>query len=174
MCQPEAWALPALCHAVVARYLERFDVGRTTWVTTLALTTALMIYLKALGVWVLFAGVALVCRIVRDQAFMIYMDAQTAHQLSTLTLCVLCELIIVCFVRWTGPTPVQALLIGLLWLLRTVMAEVVFVHYVLGTSWQAIRADYNLWHGRLEACVLVIQAVSPYLLTKRGPTASRW
>jgi hypothetical protein len=102
------------------------------------------------------------------------MEAQTAHQLSTLTLCVLCELIIVRFVRWTGPTPVQALLIGLLWLLRTVMAEVVFVHYVLGTSWQAIGADYNLWHGRLAACVLVIQAVSPYLLTKRGPTASRW
>jgi hypothetical protein len=95
------------------------------------------------------------------------MEAQTAHQLSTLTLCVLCELIIVRFVRWTGPTPVQALLIALLWLLRTVMAEVVFVHYVLGTSWQAIGADYNLWHGRLAACVLVIQAVSPYLLTKR-------
>ena len=82
------------------------------------MTMTTMIYLKALGVWVLFAGGALACRIVRDHAFMVHMGAQRAHQLSTLTLCVLCELIIVRFVRWPGPTPVQALLIGLLWLLR--------------------------------------------------------
>jgi len=119
----------------------------------LAMTLTTMIYLQALGVWGLFAGVALVCRIIRDHAFMIYMSAQTAHQLSTLTVCVLCELLIVCFVRWTGPTPVQALLIGLLWLLRTVLAEVVFVHYVLGTSWHTLGADYNLWRGRLGAFV---------------------
>jgi len=131
-----------------------------------------MIYLKALGVWVLFAGAALVCRMLLDQSFMVYMGVQRAHQLSTLTLCVLCELIIVRFVRWTGPTPVQALLIGLLWLLRTVLADVVFVHYVLGTSWSALVADYNLWRGRLGALVFVIQAVSPYLLAKRAPCFS--
>jgi len=106
-----------------------------------------MIYLKALGVWVLFAGAALVCRMVLDQSLMVY------------------------FVRWTGPTPVQALLIGLLWLLRTVLADVVFVHYVLGTSWSALVADYNLGRGR-GALVFVIQAVSPYLLTKRAPCFS--
>lgn len=132
----------------------------------------IMIYLKALGVWLLFAGVALLCGIVRDQTLMIYIGAQRAHQMSTLTLGVLCALIIVRFVRWAEPTPTQALLIGLLWLLRTIMAEVVFVHYVLGTSWSALGADYNLWRGRLGAFVLVIQAVSPYLLAKRAPCCS--
>ena len=66
----------------------------------------------------------------------------------------------------------QALLIGLLWLLRTVLADVVFVYYVLGTSWSALVADYNLGRGRLGALVFVIQAVSPYLLTKRAPCFS--
>ena len=134
------------------------------------MTLTAMIYLRALGVWVLFTGVAFVCRIIRDQLLMHCMDAQRAHQLSTLTLCVLCELIIIRFVRWTQPTPVQALLIGLLWLLWTVMTEVVFVHYVLGTSWHALGVDYNLWRGRLGAFVCVIQAVSPYFLTRRAPS----
>ena len=157
---------------VVPRSGSTLPEGHHSFVETLTMLMTTMIYLKALGVWVLFAGAALVCRMVLDQGLMVYMGIQRAHQLSTLTLCVLCELIIVRFVRWTGPTSVQALLIGLLWLLRTVLADVVFVHYVLGTSWSALVADYNLWRGRLGALVFVIQAVSPYLLTKRAPCFS--
>ena len=145
---------------------------RHAWVATLTVTMTTMIYLKALGVWGLFVGAGLVCRTIRDQLFLMYIGTQKAHQLSTLILCVLCALIIVRFVRWTGPTPTQALLIGLLWLLRTVIADVVFVHYVLGSSWSALGADYNLWRGRLGALVLVIQALSPYLFTKRAPCFS--
>jgi hypothetical protein len=64
--------------------------GHHSFVETLTMLMTTMIYLKALGVWVLFAGAALVCRMVLDQSLMVYMGVQRAYQLSTLTLCVLC------------------------------------------------------------------------------------
>jgi hypothetical protein len=131
-----------------------------------------MIYLKALGVWVLFAGAALVCRIVLDQSLMVYMSVQRAHQLSTLTLCVLCELIIVRFVRWTGQRQCKRC---------SLVSSGCCV-----PSWRMWCACIRCWAhrgvpllrtttsgaGDWGALVFVIQAVSPYLLTKRAPCFS--
>src|SRR5262245_42986707 len=114
-----------------------------------------MIYLKALVVWGLFLAVTLASDVMREQILLPYVGERIAYDISTIAVCLLCLGIIGWFVRWTTPTTVQALLIGLLWLCRTVLAQVVFVHYVLGRPWAVLMADYNMLHGRLGSFVIL-------------------
>ena len=57
----------------------------------------------------------------------------------------------------------QAIAIGGLWLIMTVLFEFIFGHYVMGHAWETLLRDYNLFKGRVWLLVLVWTAVAPYL-----------
>src|SRR5215470_2310332 len=69
------------------------------------------------------------------------------------------------FLERVGDPDARALLaVGLLWLVLTVAFEFLFGHYVSGTSWRSLLADYDLRRGRLWPLVLLTVLVAPWLL----------
>ncbi|WP_145080095.1 hypothetical protein [Aureliella helgolandensis] len=70
-------------------------------------------------------------------------------------------------IRWIGARrPNELLLVGLLWLVLTVVFEVLFGRFVVGLPWQRIWADYNLTQGGLMPLGLLVLLFSPMLVSK--------
>jgi len=57
-------------------------------------------------------------------------------------------------------------MIGLLWLVLTLLFEFIFGHFVAGKSWQDIAQVFNVKKGDLFLLVLVVTAISPWLAAK--------
>jgi hypothetical protein len=62
-----------------------------------------------------------------------------------------------------SPAPGALVRIGCLWLALTLGFEFLFGHFVVGASWQALLADYDLAHGRLWPLVLLATALAPWV-----------
>lgn len=101
---------------------------------------------------------------IREKAYGKLMGELTAHQLSTLAGLILFGVYI-----WmlTGLFRIessrQALLIGSIWLLMTVVFEFVFGHYVMGHPWDKLLNDYNILKGRVWSLMLIWTFVAPYI-----------
>jgi len=62
----------------------------------------------------------------------------------------------------------------LIWVVLTVVFEVIFGRLVMRSSWERIRSDYDLAHGGLLPIGLVALAGSPLVAARlRGIDASR-
>jgi len=61
----------------------------------------------------------------------------------------------------------NAIMIGILWILMTVAFEFLAGHYLFGTSWEKIIADYNIARGRIWILVLVATLISPILAANK-------
>ena len=57
----------------------------------------------------------------------------------------------------------EAWRIGGLWVVLVLAFEFLAGHYVFGTPWSELLADYNVLRGRIWPLVLVITAVAPYV-----------
>jgi len=57
----------------------------------------------------------------------------------------------------------RAVGMGIFWLCLTLCFELGFFHYVMGTSWERLAADYRFWEGRLWVLVLLADLSFPYL-----------
>jgi hypothetical protein len=79
------------------------------------------------------------------------------------------------FVRWLQASRFSQLLyVGLLWLLLTVVFEMVLGRLILGYSWSQIAADYNLLQGGLMPIGLVLLTLAPFISAKiRGVLPDR-
>ena len=101
---------------------------------------------------------------VREKTYGRVMSELSAHQLSTLT-----GLLFFGVYTWilTGvyriQSAAQALIIGTMWVIMTILFEFFFGHYVIGHSWQRLLHDYNLRQGRIWLLVLVWTVLAPYL-----------
>jgi hypothetical protein len=86
-----------------------------------------------------------------------------AHQLSTVTLLILFSAYIwVVIRRWPPASGRQAWLIGLLWLVLTLIFEFGFGRFG-GRSWASLLQEYNLLAGRVWLFIPAWVAVAPYL-----------
>ena len=114
--------------------------------------------------WIGMVVLAILNGIMRESLYKQYMHELTAHQVSTLILLILFGIYV-----WflTGLRPLesakQALLIGVMWCLMTVVFEFVFGHYVAGHTWSKLFQDYNLVKGRLWSLVLIWTTIAPYI-----------
>ncbi len=101
--------------------------------------------------------------ILREAIIKKWVDSQTAHQLSTITLLLLFAGYIAWVVRRFPPQDsAQAIWVGLIWLLLTLTFEFGFGRY-RGNSWDVLLADYNILKGRLWVLIPLWVAVAPYL-----------
>lgn len=57
-------------------------------------------------------------------------------------------------------------LIGLQWVVMTLLFEVLFGHYVMGSSWSDISQVFNPMKGDLFILVLLVSLFSPLLVAK--------
>jgi hypothetical protein len=73
--------------------------------------------------------------------------------------------------RLEAPTHRKLLAISGAWLALTVAFEFLFGHYVMGESWAALLANYNILRGRLWPLILVSLVLAPFCWVK--PSSAR-
>jgi hypothetical protein len=108
----------------------------------------------------------------RQAVFTSVMPELRAHQLSTLIGSVLMGLFIWLVIRrWPPASDRQALLIGLVWLLLTVMFEF-FMGVVLAPKpLSQVLHDYNLLAGRVWVLFLIWLTLAPWVFFRLRPAA---
>jgi hypothetical protein len=97
----------------------------------------------------------------REFIFKKYTGELTAHQLSTFSLLLLFAI----YIRMPPVSANQAILVGLFWLVLTLLFEFGFGRF-RGNSWETMFADYNLLKGRLWILIPVWIAIAPYVFFK--------
>jgi hypothetical protein len=122
-----------------------------------------IIFIYMVG-WFGMVILSIVNGIIREKAYGQSMSELSAHQLSTLIAIIFFGLYIF---TMTGIFKIQsakqALVIGGIWLIMTIIFEFVFGHYVAGHSWSKLLSDYHILDGRVWILVLIWIFVAPYL-----------
>ena len=114
--------------------------------------------------WIGMVVLAILNGAVREKIYGPFMQELSAHQLSTFT-----GLIIFGLYIWalTGIYPIessiQAVLIGGMWVIMTILFEFIFGHFVMRHPWSKLFHDYNLLKGRVWLLVLIWTAIAPYV-----------
>jgi len=96
---------------------------------------------------------------------------QSAHVVSTITLCGLILILTWVTNPWIGPgTMKTAFSVGVLWFALTVSFEFLAGHYVFKHPWEKLLAVYNLSRGRVWILVLVTTLLAPLLVERMRGT----
>ena len=124
--------------------------------------------------WIGMVAIAILNGAIREKAYGPFMGELSAHQLSTFIIILLFGAYIwVLTGTYPIESPTQALIIGVMWLVMTVIFEFVFGHFVMGHPWSRLLQDYNLFKGRVWSLVLIWASVAPYLFYRiRSRTAA--
>ncbi|MEJ2422030.1 MAG: hypothetical protein P8018_10045 [Acidobacteriota bacterium] len=127
--------------------------------------------MKVLGsyafAWFGLAVVAVLNGILRVESYGRFMGELAAHQISTLVAILVLGALIWFLTGWVRiQSPAQAVAIGLMWLVMTVLFEFGFGHFAAGHSWSKLLADYNLLKGRLWPLLLVWIAAAPSVFVR--------
>jgi len=101
--------------------------------------------------------------IIREAVYKKAVGDLTAHQISTFTLMILFAVYIRYFlVKFPPASATEAISIGVLWVVLTLLFEFGFGRY-RGNSWATLLGEYNLFQGRLWILIPVWVLVAPYL-----------
>jgi hypothetical protein len=123
-----------------------------------------MLLLRASIVWLVMIAVETIHGILRTLFLVPLVGDLPARQIGVPIGVLLVFLIAFLFVRWLGAnTRLQLVAVGLLWVVLTVLFEIVLGRLVLGLSWDRISEDYDITRGGFMGLGLVIMAVSPLL-----------
>ena len=126
-----------------------------------------MLFLQAVGVWLILLIAAVVNGTVRQKCIAAILDEHPAHIVSTILLAIIIFIIASLFVRAKGIKKSSTLLfIGGLWVLLTVGFEFLFFHYAAGVPWSRLLADYNIMKGRIFPLVLLSSLLSPLIASR--------
>ncbi len=117
--------------------------------------------------WIPGIPIAIANGFLREMVYTQMMNGLHAHQLSAASFIVLFGAYVWLILLWLKPeSGPEAVRIGLLWLVLTVVFEFGFGHYVMGHPWQHLFHDYNIAAGRLWVIVLFWIAASPWILNR--------
>ncbi|MFZ3387543.1 hypothetical protein [Buttiauxella gaviniae] len=130
---------------------------------------------KYFAYWFVLLFIAIASGALRDLAYGKYLSELRAHQLSTLIAMILLGAAIGFFIRYYPPvSKIQAIAIGMFWMLLTVAFEFLFFHFIAGYSWAALLANYNIQKGRLWPILLLWVAIAPYLFFRLRAIYNRY
>ena len=119
--------------------------------------------LKHFLLWLPMIAIAFANATLRELFFIKHFSDLRAHQLSTLTLMLLCAIYIwLVFPKLNIQNAPQALFIGLVWLLLTVAFEF-SLGRLTNKSWDYLLRDYNILAGRIWLLFLLCLFLLPYL-----------
>jgi len=123
--------------------------------------------LKYTLVWLLMPFIGILNGTIREFGYKKYMSELLAHQVSCLTGIFLFGLFVWALsLKWKIQSTNQALIIGLIWFVLTILFEFVFGYYVMEHPWSRLFNDYNLLAGRLWIIVLLFTSLAPYIFFK--------
>ena len=117
---------------------------------------------RALAVWFGLLVLAFANGALRELALVPALGDTYAHALSSVTLAATILLLAWVTIVWIHPaSDADAWTIGALWLALTLAFEFLAGHYVFGTPWRDLLADYNVAAGRIWVLVLLTTAAAP-------------
>jgi hypothetical protein len=120
--------------------------------------------LRATLVWLVLVVLALLNGTFRHRFVAPRLGETAGHVMSTLLLSSLILITAWLTTPWIRPvTDRAAWAAGALWLLPTIAFEFVAGHYLFGSSWQRLLADYNPLRGRVWPLVLLTTLIAPVL-----------
>lgn len=113
--------------------------------------------------WLPMIVIAFANATLRELVFVKHFSEFRAHQLSTITLIVLCSIYVSFVFRLLNvQNSKQAFLIGFVWVLLTVAFEF-SLGRLTSKSWQYLFQDYNLFAGRIWLLFLMVLFLLPYI-----------
>lgn len=121
--------------------------------------------LKYIWAWFPMVIIAIMNGFFREKFLTNYFNSLQAHQLSSVSMIILLGVYIwIVFKIFFPASAYQSILIGLIWLLFTVIFEFLFGHYAMGNSWNKLLSDYNILEGKVWVFVLIWIAMAPYII----------
>lgn len=132
------------------------------------------IYTKALITWALFIPIAITNGIIREITYKTIIGESSAHLVSTLIAGLTFILLTYFMLRHQVLNKRNSLLflIGIFWVLMTILFEFIFGHYIDKQPWERLFFDYNIFKGRVWGLFLILISIS-LLLIKRIQQARR-
>jgi hypothetical protein len=119
---------------------------------------------RATLIWLTILIVAIANGALREGLLKPRLGDSSAHVLSTILLSVAVFVITRMTLRWIGPSGLRdGWTIGVYWVALTVAFEFLAGHYLFGTPWPVLLADYRIWEGRLWILVLASTLLAPVL-----------
>ena len=121
-----------------------------------------MLLAKAFGVWLVMLIAAFVNGAIRETLIVPRMGDQIGHIVGVIGLSSAVFVIAYVFVKTLGTLPSSTLLlVGLFWLVLSLLFEFGFFHYVMHEPWEKLWADYNVFRGRILIVVWLTTLFSP-------------
>jgi hypothetical protein len=100
--------------------------------------------------WFVLMIVAIINGILRQAIYTDLLGELSAHQVSTVTGILLVFLAVWLINKiWRIESHRQAIFIGLIWFVMTILFEFGFGHYVMNHPWERLVHDYNIIAGRI-------------------------
>jgi hypothetical protein len=123
--------------------------------------------MRAFAVWLLIVLVAVINGGIRQALISPRTGDTVGHAISTIMLCAAILLLCSVTIGWMQPaTRREVWRIGALWATLTLSFECLAGHYVFGTPWRQLLADYNVFRGRIWVLVLITTAIGPWLAAR--------
>jgi hypothetical protein len=118
-------------------------------------------------IWLVLLVIAVTAGIARTLLLEPRVGEQLGHVIGTALVIVVFSTVIWLTFDWVSPLadPLNAWVIGLGWVMATMLFEFLFGHYVDGAPWSRLVADYNVLRGRLWILVPLTLLFVPVLET---------
>jgi hypothetical protein len=124
-------------------------------------------FIRSFLVWLVFVPLAILNGVVRDVALAPLLGDSVARAISSLSLSVLIFCTTVLFVHRLGVgTKRGYVIVGLFWLLLTLLFEFSFFVLVMGHPLDELLRDYDIFQGRIWVLVLAATFLSPLLASR--------
>lgn len=122
--------------------------------------------MRFLLVWFGFVPVAILNGIVRENFYGRMVGELLAHQISTVIASVAFILLAFVLLRneVIGLSKGRLMVMGLVWVVMTILFEFGFGHYVVGHSWDKLVMDYDLTKGRVWSLFLLSSWLTPMIV----------
>ncbi len=125
------------------------------------------IVLRYTLVWFVMIFVAIFNAILREGVYASFLDSLAAHQLSSVTAVLLFFIVTWLFnLKWPFQSSMQAIIIGILWVILTPIFEFSFGILVMEHPLDYLLNDYNFFAGRVWGLVLISIALIPSVVFK--------
>ena len=106
--------------------------------------------------WFALAFIAIARGVLREKTYGTFLSELSAHQLLTITGILLSGAFVYTMHRvWPIESSAQAWMIGVIWLVSTIIFEFGFGDYVVGHSWAQLLHDYNIFQGGVWSLFLI-------------------
>jgi len=125
------------------------------------------IFLKTSVIWFVIALLAIANGVFRENILVSSLGQSIALPVSGITLSIIVFIVTyISFPIFGKNSALTYFLIGLQWVLMTLLFEFMFGHYMIGKSWSDILQVFNIMKGNLFIIVLIVSLFSPLLVAK--------